>query len=191
MKAPMNEGQVLTAIDIACDKTKEQYLDASVSSSPSKELRRAQPSDLPRILDFLNSHAVEEPRHVRHQEQENEPPAFQRSWNTVEACRLDVPNFYAIVVTETNKDETRIVGFVSFFTAYSTWDGRVLYLDKMVLPTSSSLSASVKDDAQSTEWSLHYTLSDIAMRLDCARYTWQVSSSDPDWDWIVFRLFES
>jgi hypothetical protein len=49
-----------------------------------------------------------------------------------------------------------------FFWAYSTWDGRVLYVNKIIAPT------------QELETSLLYTLADVAVQLEGQRLVWQV-----------------
>ena len=119
-------------------------------------IRQAHAADAAKMKDLMSSDKCLQPRHGPKQTN-----AIQ-----AEACRLDgVPNYFGIVVEEGKA----CVGFATFYLAYSTWDARVLYLDKLFL---------AKDNSNaSLEWSLHFTLADIALRLECARYTWQVSSA--------------
>ncbi|CAB9515902.1 Diamine acetyltransferase 2 [Seminavis robusta] len=121
-------------------------------------LRPAETNDIPSMLDLLSS--SDKAIQPRHGDSSSDKPKM----NVIpEACRLEgVPNFYGLVVI---KDAT-VVGFATFYMAYSTWDATVLYLDKLFLLKDSS-------DRQALEWSLQFTLADIALRLGCARYTWQ------------------
>jgi GNAT superfamily N-acetyltransferase len=58
----------------------------------------------------------------------------------------------------------------TFFFSYSTWDGRVLYLDRFVGPSASSASGDVMVGLPLL---LRRTLAGIALRLHCSRFTWQ------------------
>ena len=60
----------------------------------------------------------------------------------------------------------KIVGIITFHFAYSTWNGRILYVD--------CLQSSILDDE--TEVLLLRILANIAVNLDCARLTWRVST---------------
>jgi hypothetical protein len=58
----------------------------------------------------------------------------------------------------------------TFYFSYSTWDGRVLYLDRFVGPSASSASGDVMVGLPLL---LRHTLAGIALRLHCSRFTWQ------------------
>ena len=73
------------------------------------------------------------------------------------------PNFdlvQGIVLEEAG----RVVGFATIYWAYSTWDGRYLYINKIVAPN------------ERLEMSMLHTLADVALRLEGQRLVWQVSS---------------
>jgi hypothetical protein len=61
----------------------------------------------------------------------------------------------------------RVVGFATVYWAYSTWDGRYLYVNKIVAPD------------ERLETSMLYTLAEVALRLEGQRLVWQVSSLIP------------
>lgn len=73
----------------------------------------------------------------------------------------DADLFHSIVIEQNDK----ILGFAITYWAYSTWEGRYLYVNKIVTP----------NDALET--SLMYTLADVAVRLGGQRLVWQVSGS--------------
>ena len=60
----------------------------------------------------------------------------------------------------------KVIGFVTFYVAYSSWSGRILYLDQIQLE-----DGRMNDDV---EMILLRLLADIALELDCARLTWRV-----------------
>jgi GNAT superfamily N-acetyltransferase len=61
----------------------------------------------------------------------------------------------------------------TFYLAYSTWDGRVLYLDRAGFSNLGSWS-----DMGGLPLLLRRSLADIAVRLYCARFTWQHDQSE-------------
>jgi hypothetical protein len=148
-------GEVDAAIEDACKATleiafKEKHL----------VLRRATDADIPQMQELISSDKALQPRHSFPTKNHTNV-----AWNQI-SCRLDVPNFFALLVEDRS---SACVGFLTFYLAYSTWDARVLYLDKLFL-------LKEDEDRDAIEWSLHFTLADIAVRLNCARYTWQVST---------------
>jgi hypothetical protein len=68
--------------------------------------------------------------------------------------------FHSVVVEGSSK----LVGFAVVYWAYSTWEGRHLYVNTIVAPS------------DTVETSLIYTLADVAVRLEGQRLVWQVSS---------------
>jgi len=64
-------------------------------------------------------------------------------------------------------DRGKVLGLVTFYVAYSSWSGRILYLDQIQLE-----DGRMNDDV---EMILLRLLADIALELDCARLTWRVS----------------
>lgn len=69
--------------------------------------------------------------------------------------------FHTIILEKKND----IVGFCIFYWAYSTWDGRFLYVNRISAPN------------DELEKSITYTLAEVAVRLDAQRLVWQVRSS--------------
>ena len=89
-----------------------------MATSPT--LRRGQESDLPRVLALIQELAA----------YEREPDAVT---NTLEMMRHDgfgPTPIFGFFVLENNDD---LVGLALFYTAYSTWKGRMLYLEDLVV----------------------------------------------------------
>ena len=86
----------------------------------SPTLRRGQESDLPRVLALIQELAV----------YEREPDAVT---NTLAMMRHDgfgpAPIFGFFVL----ESSAEIIGLALFYTAYSTWKGRMLYLEDLVV----------------------------------------------------------
>jgi GNAT superfamily N-acetyltransferase len=89
-----------------------------MATSPT--LRRGQESDLPRVLALIQELAA----------YEREPDAVT---NTLEMMRHDgfgpTPVFSFFVLEK----EDALIGLALFYTAYSTWKGRMLYLEDLVV----------------------------------------------------------
>lgn len=67
------------------------------------------------------------------------------------------------------------IGFCTFYLSYSTWDGRVIFLDRLeVLKQQDASSAPVLSDSL-LSLSLRYTIADIGLKLKCTRFVWQVT----------------
>jgi GNAT superfamily N-acetyltransferase len=56
----------------------------------------------------------------------------------------------------------------TFYLAYSTWNGRVLYQDRLAAPVSEEGQRHVEVDTV-----MRHVFGDIALRLECRRFTWQ------------------
>ena len=83
-------------------------------------LRRGQESDLPRVLALIQELA----------EFEREPDAVT---NTLDMMRHDgfgPAPIFGFFVLESGDD---LIGLALFYTAYSTWKGRMLYLEDLVV----------------------------------------------------------
>ncbi len=83
-------------------------------------LRRGQEADLPRVLALIQELAV----------YEREPDAVT---NTLEMMRRDgfgPAPIFGFFVLENGAD---IIGLALFYTGYSTWKGRMLYLEDLVV----------------------------------------------------------
>jgi hypothetical protein len=74
------------------------------------------------------------------------------------------PWHFGIAVRDARQKEN-VIGFVTFFVAYSSWSGRILYLDQM------QLDSRMNDDVEKV---LLQLLAEIALELDCVRLTWRV-----------------
>lgn len=77
----------------------------------------------------------------------------------------------------TSQDSTFCIGFCTFYLSYSTWDGRVIFLDRLEVgsPPQDALSPLASHSLLSL--SLRYTLADIGLKLECSRFVWQVSTT--------------
>lgn len=83
-------------------------------------LRRGQEADLPRVLALIHELAV----------YEREPDAVT---NTLDMMRHDgfgPTPIFGFFVLESGDD---LIGLALFYTAYSTWKGRMLYLEDLVV----------------------------------------------------------
>lgn len=177
MEILSSEG-IAKAINEACSSTTQNFFQNGKSCPAAKDLilRRGQPQDVPQILQCLKEGEILPTNPLHPPEKTN-----ISEWSE-EACRLDgVPNFFGLVLQQKSGTASgSCCGLVTFHFAYSTWDGRVLYLDRMILPT--------LDDTKALEFSVQYTLVEIAIRLSCARYTWQVRLPFNDKEVESYRL---
>lgn len=63
-----------------------------------------------------------------------------------------------------DESEGMTVGLVSFYVAYSSWSGRIMYLDRLELK-------GLNDEKEEL---ILRILADVALELGCARLTWRV-----------------
>jgi hypothetical protein len=75
------------------------------------------------------------------------------------------PPLYYGIVLRGSIEHTTIVGFAIFHLSFSTWDGRVLYLNYLHLPV------------DSIQKEILQILAKIAMTIECSRLTWHHDSS--------------
>lgn len=69
-----------------------------------------------------------------------------------------------------NAHNNSIIGRVTFYVAYSSWSGRIIYIDRM----------DCKGLNDETEELLLRILADVALALDCVRLTWRHTTT-PKW----------
>ena len=74
------------------------------------------------------------------------------------------PWHFGIRILDNNHNEEEVCGFLSFYVAYSTWNGKILYLDRLACPAAND----------STKQLLLRTLAKVAVNLNYARLTWRV-----------------
>lgn len=79
--------------------------------------------------------------------------------------RTKTPWYFGMSLRDTNAE--KVAGIFSFYVAYSSWNGRILYVDRM-------------DCDDNTEEVLLRILAKIAIDLDCARITWRHKDT-PAW----------
>ena len=77
---------------------------------------------------------------------------------------VSVPMYFGMTIRD-NTANKLCCGFVTFNLAYSTWDGRFLYIDRLECDD---------DDDESLEILLTRTLAKLAVQLHCTRLTWRV-----------------
>ena len=70
----------------------------------------------------------------------------------------DTPLYHSLVL----ENEFGVYGAAIVFISFSTWEGRVLYVNRLVVP------------AEDTKVPIMRILAKIAVRLDCTRLVWQV-----------------
>lgn len=78
-----------------------------------------------------------------------------------------IPYFFGIGLYSLHG--AQLCGVVTFYMAYSTWDGRFLFIDRLDSP-----SLAGQEDM---EKAMLRPLAKIAVELDCARLTWRVSTT--------------
>jgi hypothetical protein len=79
-----------------------------------------------------------------------------------------VPLYFGITIRD-NTNNQLCCGCVTFYLAYSTWVGRILYVDRLECKDGAD-----DDDDDSLEILLMRTLAKLTVPLDCARLTWRV-----------------
>ena len=83
-----------------------------------------------------------------------------------EELSYPVPYFFGIGIYSREPHETPILcGVITFYMAYSTWDARCVFLDRLDLPTPVDTNV---------EKTILRALADIAVRLECGRLCWEV-----------------
>jgi GNAT superfamily N-acetyltransferase len=88
-----------------------------------------------------------------------------REKNEDEDARLSAALLFGVVATMNGQQ------YLSTFNlAYSTWDGRVLYLDRLGIPDPNSQNQEPNVDANTL---VRCAFCDIALRCKCNRFTWQ------------------
>jgi Acetyltransferase (GNAT) family len=86
-------------------------------------------------------------------------------------CLDDEPLLYGVLASSTASNEPpsplggATVAYATFYMAYSTWDGRVLYLDQVNFIDN--------ERADDLEISMRRLLARVALLLACSRFTWQ------------------
>jgi len=80
------------------------------------------------------------------------------------------PWHFGITICDGDSKKDSLIGFVTFYVAYSSWTGRILYLDRMEMD-----GELMNDDV---EVSLLRMLAEIALELDCVRLTWRVRTEN-------------
>jgi GNAT superfamily N-acetyltransferase len=89
-----------------------------MATSPT--LRRGQESDLPRVLALIQELAV----------YEREPDAVTNTLEMMQRDGFGPTPIFGFFVLESGAD---LIGLALFYTAYSTWKGRMLYLEDLVV----------------------------------------------------------
>jgi hypothetical protein len=92
--------------------------------------------------------------------------------------------------TKSNVD----AGICTFYLAYSTWDGRMLYVDHLSPPKITNGSTSTKNSSSSSSETLmmiqiYRVLAKISMGLKCARLSW-TQGENPNKTWLISPLPE-
>ena len=83
-------------------------------------IRKAVKEDCPRILELIHELAV----------YENAPDEVTVSLKEMEACGFGDKPVWGALVTEVNNE---IVGIALYYDRYSTWKGRRLYLEDLIV----------------------------------------------------------
>ena len=91
-----------------------------------------------------------------------------QSETNVFSADVRTPFYFGIqaVCSDSSQKEEKLVGFCTFYIAYSTWDGRMLYVDQIKMETDRSTLL------------LYRILAEIATKISCRRFTWKVRKQD-------------
>ena len=84
------------------------------------------------------------------------------SASVMSAVDFRTPFYFGIQALRSDPDGKVLVGFCTFYIAYSTWDGRMLYVDQIDTEANGSLL-------------LYRVMAKIARGIGCSRFTWKVS----------------
>lgn len=68
------------------------------------------------------------------------------------------------------QEDENICGFVTFYVAYSSWNGKILHLDAIQCSADASSNLQMKKD-------ILQILANMAVEMGCARLTWTVSAA--------------
>jgi len=120
-----------------------------------------------------------------------EDPRIQNKNNNTESLSCSVRPPFCFGILAVKKDPSKpseplLVGFCTFYIAYSTWDGRMMYVDQIQTEADGSLL-------------LYLVVARIATKIGCARFTWKqkerprwntTASTDPEFleDWILLSM---
>ena len=127
---------------------------ASVCSSPSHQSREDKGIVLRRVV------TADEWKSLL-----SSPLSFAAINNGLSDTKIYPPYYFGIQVVassdQQSQSDDRLLGFCTFYIAYSTWDGRILYVDE------------INREADGSQF-LHQILAKIATRIGCARFAWKV-----------------
>lgn len=79
----------------------------------------------------------------------------------------NIPFYFGIQATV----NTNVVAFITFHIAYSTWDGRMTYVDKLVCVEDTTSNTSSTNGLEVT---LYRLLAKVTVSIGCERLTWKV-----------------
>jgi len=98
-----------------------------------------------------------------------ESESDEKSGDMEFSADLRTPFYFGIqaLSSEPNQPGEKLVGFCTFYIAYSTWDGRMLYVDRINTESEGSLL-------------LYRVMAKIAIETGCGRFTWK-QKDRPNW----------
>lgn len=129
-------------------------------------IRTMTAGDIPAVFSLIQELA----------EYEREPQEVKTTEATMLRDGFEEPSFYRGLVAE--NAEGRIVGTAIFYHAYSTWKGRALYLDDLVVRES--------ERGKGIGKLLFDGVVDYARRIGAKRLSWQVL----DWNEPAIRFYQ-
>ncbi len=132
----------------------------------SIKIRRAEKKDIPRVLDLIKELAV----------YEREPDAVVIDEEELIKDGFGDNPAYGLFVAE---DERQIVGIALYYFRYSTWNGKVLYLEDLIITES--------ERGKSYGRTLLNTILEEADKQNCRLCTWQVL----DWNEPSIQFYKN
>lgn len=144
---------------------------ASSNASPSHSIRLATSDDIPALMRLIHGLA----------EYEKEPDAVKMTEDVLRRDGFGPERlFYVLLVGAGRKDreEEAVCGMAFLVFMYSTWEGRVLYLEDLFL------EEPYRRRGIGTH--LFIVLSQICQQLDCSRFEWKAL----DWNLPAIHFYQ-
>lgn len=138
-----------------------------MSAAAAYRIRLGTPADLPAALTLIRELAV----------YERAPDAVVTTVETMTADGFGPDKVYDFLVAEETTTGA-LVGLALYFTAYSTWKGRMLYLEDLIVTEAAR--------GQGLGQQLLQEVIDEARRRGARRVRWQVL----DWNAPAIRFYE-
>ena len=117
--------------------------------------------------DIVQQHLTKKYDLVLRQVDDWEDATIKLSVGDIDHQKLALPLHFGLSLAGVSSSQSRH-GLVTFYMAYSTWEGRMLYVDHL------SINSINGDDKDQIELLILQALARIAVKLNCSRLMWRV-----------------